>query len=349
MTETKSSMTPEKRSYHGDLRAAAEEGIIEGYAAVWNTVDSYDSTFQRGAFTKTLQERGHRVKILWNHEDEVIGKPLEIREDDKGLFVRAQLVLSVPKAREVYDLVKAGAIDTFSFGFRTIKDKWVNSVRTITEVMLLEISPVIFEANNNAVITGVRAMDEAEKRSKMYKESYGEYELMTRGGLIMTALHRTLDDIWYGSADGEEVRSLVQSALADFTTMYTAYTDDLIAMQSRDLRGSMVQIATRKYLSKVEKTPEQLAASTSLTLDEIRSLLDGKPAVDESKYQDLPQDVQEAIQAERIAKVDQLCEELRSGLQPEEVSKIKSLLPNDEQATEAILKTLAEFRSSLSH
>jgi HK97 family phage prohead protease len=338
----------EYRSCSGELRASGDEGIIEGYAAVWGTVDSYNSTFQRGCFTKTLQERGSRVKVLWNHEDTVIGKPEELREDDHGLFVRLKLVLNVNKAREVYELVKAGAIDTFSFGFNTVKDKWIDGRRTITEVRLMEVSPVIFEANSAAVITGVRSMPD-ELRAEKYAETYAQYELGRRGDLILSALYRTLDDIWWGGADGEEVRSLVNEALTEFTGMYTAYTSDLLARQERDKRGNKVQAEIRSYLSEVKMTPEQLAATTVLTLDEVRSLLAGQPAVDKAKLQELPDELRAAVEAERAAKVEALCAELRSGLAPAEVARIRGLLPVEEpDATAAILNQLASFRAGFS-
>lgn len=341
-------MQKDFRSYQGELRAAhdSDEGIIEGYAAVWNTVDSYDSTFQRGAFTKTLQERGHRVKILWNHEDEVIGKPLEIREDERGLFVRAQLVLSVPKAREVYELVKAGAIDTFSFGFRTIKDKWVNNIRTITEVMLMEVSPVIFEANGSAVITGVRNMPN-EKRDQEYLATYESHELAQRGGLMMSALYRTLDDIWYSGMQGDELRTKVQGALTQFHEMYSAFTDDMINKNQRSESDSQIKHAIRAHLTESKMTPEQMAASSSFTIDEIRSLLDGQPKVDPIKAQELPDQVRQALKAERAKKIEVLCDELRGQLEPAEVARIRGLLPQEEPEYSTIVEQLAQFRASL--
>lgn len=342
-------MQKDFRSYHGELRAAPDggEGIIEGYAAVWNTVDSYESTFQKGAFSKTLQERGHRVKILWNHEDEVIGKPIEIREDEKGLFVRAQLVMSVPKAREVFELVKAGAIDTFSFGFRTIKDKWVNGIRTITEVMLMEVSPVIFEANGSAVITGVRNMPN-EKRDQEYMATYEMYELGQRGGLIMSALYRTMDDIWYSSMEGDELRTKVESALSQFHEMYSAFTDEMIAKSKRSADGNQIKVSTRSYMLDNKLTPESMASSTVFTVDEIRSLMDGHPQVDRSKVQDLPEQIRQAIAVERAKKIEILCEELRGQLEPAEVARLRGLLPQEEpEYTTAIVQQLAQFRASL--
>jgi len=85
-----------------ELRADdSEAGIIEGYIAVWGTVDSYNSSFQQGCFKKTIENRMNKIKVLWNHDTEQpIGKLTEIREDDHGLFVRAQLITDVNKASE---------------------------------------------------------------------------------------------------------------------------------------------------------------------------------------------------------------------------------------------------------
>lgn len=344
-------MTIETRSQPGDMRAVEGDGIIEGYAAVWGTIDSYDSSFQRGAFSKTLQERGQRVKILWNHEDIVIGKPLEIREDEKGLFVRAQLVLTVDKAREAYELIKAGAIDTFSFGFRAIKDKFHGGIRVITEVMLMEISPVIFEANSAAVITGVRNMPKQEERAQRYAETYAAYELQSRGELLLASLRRTLDDVWYGpQAEPDQLRGSIGAAIEEFMGMYSAYVDDMLKHEKRGAHSNALSIATREFLRNANQAPEQLAASTSLTLAEVRSLLDGDPKVASHKLGDLPDELRAAVAAQRAVRVNALCDELRAGLEPAEVDRIRGLLPTEEEPTisfKSIADKLSDFRASL--
>ncbi len=130
-----------------EIRGVGEDGTFEGYIAVWNTVDSYDSQFMRGAFAETTKERGSKVKVVYDH-DELVGHSVEIREDDYGVFVSGQLTLGVRKAQETYEFLKDKTLDALSFGFRTIKDKFVNGVRQITEVKLYEYGPVIFAAND---------------------------------------------------------------------------------------------------------------------------------------------------------------------------------------------------------
>ena len=159
-------MDLEIRSYYvpTDLQVRAvedTEGIFEGYAIVWDSVDSHGTRFRKGCCTKTLKERGDRVKILDNHEINIpIGKPLELREDDVGLFVRGELLSGVQAADEMRIKIEKEVIDTLSVGFKTIQDRPAGgSIRDITEIKLYELSPVTFASNEAAAILGIRSED----------------------------------------------------------------------------------------------------------------------------------------------------------------------------------------------
>ncbi len=59
--------------------------------------------------------------MLFQHDPaEPVGIWLELREDLRGLFARGKLIPEVARARELYALVKAGAVDGLSIGFRTV-------------------------------------------------------------------------------------------------------------------------------------------------------------------------------------------------------------------------------------
>jgi len=135
------------------------EGIFTGYAATFSDVpDSYGDIIDKGAFKKTLKERFNRVKVLFNHSwMDPIGKPEELSEDDTGLLVKAKLSLGVQRAREVLSLMKDGVITEMSIGYDTIKQTRVEGLRHLQEIKLWDVSPVIFAANPEAVITGVKA------------------------------------------------------------------------------------------------------------------------------------------------------------------------------------------------
>lgn len=149
----------ERKTVKFEVKAVDEEaGTFEGYAATFSKKpDSYGDIIEPGAFTKTLKEAGKRVKILWNHNVlEPIGKPTELAEDDKGLFIKGKLSLGVQRAREVLSLMKDGVITELSFGYDTLKESWQNGMRHLQEVRLWDVSPVTFAANPEAVIVSVK-------------------------------------------------------------------------------------------------------------------------------------------------------------------------------------------------
>ena len=135
-----------------------EEGIITGYACVFNEIDLANDVIKSGAFTASLDER--TPVMLWNHNsDMVLGKWLEIREDEKGLFVKGQLCLDVEKSQEIYELLKNKSVTGLSIGFSIDKSAYdVNGNRIIEKLSLFEISIVPIPCNEKAQITDVKSL-----------------------------------------------------------------------------------------------------------------------------------------------------------------------------------------------
>jgi HK97 family phage prohead protease len=113
-----------------------------------------------GAFAKTLAARGiRRIPMLFQHDPaEPIGIWLELREDFRGLFARGRLIPDVNRAREVLALVRAGAVDGLSIGFRTVKGRIDprTRVRKLDQVDLWEISIVTFPLLAGARVRAVK-------------------------------------------------------------------------------------------------------------------------------------------------------------------------------------------------
>lgn len=152
----------EVKTFKFDLKEVdEEEGVFTGYAATFSkNPDSYGDIIDPGAFKKTIKEAGKRVKILFNHSVmEPIGRPVELKEDEKGLFIKGKLSLGVQRAKEVLELMRDGVITEMSIGYNTIKDSWdsVTEIRHLKEIRLWDTSPVVFAANPEAVITGVKS------------------------------------------------------------------------------------------------------------------------------------------------------------------------------------------------
>lgn len=146
-----------------EVKRLSESGVFAGYASVFHVVDGQKDVILPGAFRKTLAKRAHRqqaeVKLLWQHApQEPVGVFTDIREDAVGLYVEGRLLLEVQRAREAYALLKSGALEGLSIGFRVVDyEIGADGVRHIKEVELLEISLVTFPANQSAKVVSVKA------------------------------------------------------------------------------------------------------------------------------------------------------------------------------------------------
>ena len=146
-----------------ELKVATVEGDrreISGYASTFLNEDLQADRMLPGAFAKTLSERGGRVPLCWSHDwNEPIGRLVEAREDGKGLYVRA-LMASTTRARDAVSLVEDEVIDSMSIGYETVKSSYNGQVRELSEVKLFEVSLVAIPANPEALITGVKGLDD---------------------------------------------------------------------------------------------------------------------------------------------------------------------------------------------
>ncbi len=127
----------------------AEGQLIEGYASYFGKQDKGGDIVMPGAYAKSLaalKAAGRRVKMLWQHDPaQPIGIWDEVREDEKGLYVKGRLLADVARAREAAALIEAGAIDGLSIGYRTVKaEKDGKGRRLLSELELWEVSLVTF-------------------------------------------------------------------------------------------------------------------------------------------------------------------------------------------------------------
>ena len=125
--------------------------VIKGYASVFGNINSYGYTFDKGAFTNSIQRGG--IKFLFNHNpDMVLGGFVELKEDDYGLYFEATCNAKVRQAQEVHALVSNGDLTGASIGFVTLKEATIDGVLHKQAVDLWEISIVTFPANELAVV-----------------------------------------------------------------------------------------------------------------------------------------------------------------------------------------------------
>jgi hypothetical protein len=137
------------------LAAVDSNGTVEGYASLFGEIDQARDMVMPGAFEASLRRRPvRRVPMLFQHDpSEPVGVWLELREDMRGLYARGRLIPDVQRSRELLALLRAGAADGLSIGFRTVKGRLdpKTRVRKLVEIDLWEISIVTFP-----LLTGAR-------------------------------------------------------------------------------------------------------------------------------------------------------------------------------------------------
>jgi HK97 family phage prohead protease len=119
---------------------------IEGYASLWGVADLNGDVVARGAFAASLAaSEAQGVRMLHQHEGRApVGVWDEMREDDRGLWVRGRIMDWSAEARFAQALSRAGALDGLSIGFRSQRARREGRLRVLVEVDLWEVSLVTF-------------------------------------------------------------------------------------------------------------------------------------------------------------------------------------------------------------
>jgi HK97 family phage prohead protease len=174
--------THDVRYIVNEFEARALDGskaVISGYASVFDKSSQvlgggFVEQIKRGAFTKTLQERGTKtsrddIKALFNHStDLVLGSKragtLKLSEDSKGLHYEVDLDLDITHHRSAFKMIERGDVTNSSFGFDVIEERWSvpqNSddpvLREVLETRLYEVSPTPFPAYQDSSVMAERS------------------------------------------------------------------------------------------------------------------------------------------------------------------------------------------------
>lgn len=147
----------EKKVFELGVKEVNDEGKVEGYLSVFDVVDLQNDKIVKGAFKDTLSEK-KRFPLLWQHDT---ATPIGVfvgKEDDKGLFVSAELNMNTTRGKEAHALLKQGAVSGLSIGYQPVTVSYEGDVRILKQVDLWEGSIVTFPANPFAVITGVKTV-----------------------------------------------------------------------------------------------------------------------------------------------------------------------------------------------
>lgn len=174
-------MKKETRLLNVELRTPENDDnkmIVEGYAITFNSpaTHGYTEIISDKALDNTDMSD---VPLKYNHEDSHLimartrNKSLELTKDDKGLFIKAELI-DTQSNKDIYKSIKAGLIDKMSFAFTVRGDEYDydSDTRTITDIdRLYDVSVVDIPFYDSTSVYARGESDEfLSRRDELRKE-----------------------------------------------------------------------------------------------------------------------------------------------------------------------------------
>lgn len=152
------------------------------FSCYGNTKGNVDHAWDRtvdGAYQGSIDEhmqKGTMPKMFWMHDaySTPVGVWQVMKEDAKGLYLEGKLA-NTEKGREIYELMKMGALDSFSIGYSVVEEKWNEEMRCndLIKLNIREISVVTFACNEESRLVGIKAkLDENELPTKRELERF---------------------------------------------------------------------------------------------------------------------------------------------------------------------------------
>lgn len=147
-----------------ELKSLSEDGEFTGVASPYKVRDLKNDVVDAGAFTKTIAERGNKVRLLDGHEVRI--GIATVTDSAAALEAKGKINLDKQAGRDAYSDLKFyrdnGLPMGLSIGFETIKaEVGSDGARHLREVRLWEISITEFPANESAQVTDVKHAKES--------------------------------------------------------------------------------------------------------------------------------------------------------------------------------------------
>ncbi len=169
----------EFKQHGGELKDLdTKKRIVTGYLSTFGGVkDSYGDIVEKGAFTKSINERKNDIFFLNQHDwNQPHGKFNILMEDSKGLYFESEPLIDTSYSSDALKLYEAGIVKEHSFGYSTIISDYnkEEDIRYLKELKLYEGSNVTIGANRNTPFTGLknRTLKDVEGQSKLILKAF---------------------------------------------------------------------------------------------------------------------------------------------------------------------------------
>jgi HK97 family phage prohead protease len=186
------------------------KGIVTGYFSIFGNLDSDGDMVMPGAFKRTLQNNGRRIKHLYQHDP---FKPLSgknndrliLMEDNKGLYFEST-ISKTSWGKDAIQLYVDGVMDEHSIGYNVLDEQKSQSGNELRELRLWEGSSVTWGANEQAGTSGVKSMNKEQCFTKMNNVlkaikngKYENEELFEALEIYFKQLQQHIEDLTAGS------------------------------------------------------------------------------------------------------------------------------------------------------
>ena len=141
-----------------DTAAREMVGMVVPYDEVtYLTPDPNGERVLRGAFSKSIRQKGRKIALLRNHDQtRKLGNATDWSDGPDGLVGTFKMVDGEHGDLMLEDL-RNGCLDSLSVGFRALTaQRGADGVREVKEAMLAEVSVVTIPAYAGAAVLAVR-------------------------------------------------------------------------------------------------------------------------------------------------------------------------------------------------
>lgn len=165
------------------VRAAAKSGgTFEGYANVWDVVDTYGTRFLPGCFSRGGLD-SEPYALLWMHDATHVVGSFTAREDDHGLLIAGGFA-QTERGQEARELARIGAAPELSVGFSGAIES-DDDATAFESVRLVETSLITarMASTPGAALTSVRSASlqlQTPESVRAYVALEGSYEQLQR-------------------------------------------------------------------------------------------------------------------------------------------------------------------------
>jgi HK97 family phage prohead protease len=147
-----------KRTFHFHMKLVGTDParrLIEGYAST-RDLDLTGEVVEPGAFAESLKDFMANPVVTYMHDwSDPIGKVVDARTDNVGLFIRAEISETAGK---IWKLIEESVLRAFSIGYEVVEEKLVDGANNILKLRLYEVAVVSIPANRRALFSVAKGL-----------------------------------------------------------------------------------------------------------------------------------------------------------------------------------------------